>query len=171
MIAARKQGERSMSSESGSVDPLEFMKNLWGQMGFAVPGMVAPTLDTDELERRIKDLRAVEGWLRMNLNMLQVTIQGLEVQCATLAAVKAMSESMRASTTPRPAAEPAEAEQEAAESTAAETLLNPFNPATLWPWNLVKPAEPPAEEEAPEKAAEPAAAPKPRSRKPRKTGE
>jgi hypothetical protein len=158
-----------MSSESGSVDPLEFMKNLWGQMGFAVPGMVTPTLDTDELERRIKDLRAVEGWLRMNLNMLQVTIQGLEVQRATLAAVKAMSESMRASATARAAEDSADAEQDAAEATASEPLLNPFNAAALWPWNLVKPAEP-GEEETPE-PAEPAATPKAtRSRKPRKTG-
>ncbi len=140
-----------MSSDSGSADALEFMKNIWGQMGFTVPGMVTPTLDTDELERRIKDLRAVEGWLRTNLAMLQATIQGLEVQHATLASLKAMSERMRA-----PAAG-------AQEEPASEAMPNPFNPAMLWPWNLVPPAEPAAPE------AESATPPKStRSRKPRK---
>ena len=54
--------------------------------------MVTPTFDTDELEKRIHDLKAVEGWLRMNLSMLQMTIQGLEMQCSTLSAVRAMGQ-------------------------------------------------------------------------------
>ncbi|MDY0073586.1 MAG: hypothetical protein RBR77_13190, partial [Thauera sp.] len=41
-------------------------------------------------DKRITDMKAVEGWLKMNLNMLQMSIQGLELQRATLAAVKAM---------------------------------------------------------------------------------
>ncbi len=70
-------------------DPLNFMRNLWGNMGFTLPGMVAPTFDLDELDKRIKDMKAVEGWLRMNLSMLQMTIQGLEMQRNTLAAMQA----------------------------------------------------------------------------------
>ncbi|QSI77685.1 MULTISPECIES: PhaM family polyhydroxyalkanoate granule multifunctional regulatory protein [Niveibacterium] len=139
-----------MSGEHTMQDPLEFMKNLWGQMGFALPGMVAPTLDVGELEKRITDLKAVEGWLKMNLNMLQTTIQGLEVQRATLAAMQAMGESARAAAA---AAANARAEEAAAPAASGEAAANPFNPATLWPWNLVqasKPAEaapetPPAE--------------------------
>ena len=73
-------------------DPLNFMRNLWGNMGFTLPGMVAPTFDLDELDKRIKDMKAVEGWLRMNLSMLQMTIQGLEMQCVTLNAVRAMGQ-------------------------------------------------------------------------------
>ena len=46
-------------------DPLNFMRNVWGNMGFSLPGMVAPTFDLDELDKRIKDMKAVEGWLRM----------------------------------------------------------------------------------------------------------
>jgi len=26
-------------------DPLNFMRNMWGNMGFSLPGMVAPTFD------------------------------------------------------------------------------------------------------------------------------
>ena len=121
-----------MSSDSNAKDPLEFMKNMWGQMGFAIPGMVTPTLDVEELERRITDLRAVEGWLRMNLNMLQATIQGLEVQRSTLAAVKAMSETMRA---------PSSGTQQSAGAATNAPTMNPFDPALLWPWNFAQPAQ------------------------------
>ena len=70
-------------------DPFEAIKALWGSMGFAMPGMVAPTFDSTELDKRIADLKAVEGWLQMNLGMLQATLQGLEMQRATLAAMQA----------------------------------------------------------------------------------
>ncbi|MCL2657835.1 MAG: hypothetical protein FWD62_10550 [Betaproteobacteria bacterium] len=138
-----------MSSDNNANDPLEFMKNMWGKMGFAIPGMVTPTLDVEELERRITDLRAVEGWLRMNLNMLQATIQGLDVQRSTLAAVKAMSESMRAA--------PGDAQRNADAPT-----MNPFDPALLWPWNFVQSAQA-AKPDAPETPEN-----KTPSRKPRK---
>lgn len=74
-------------------DPFEAIKALWGSMGFALPGtnlgMSTPTLDSGELDKRIADLKAVEGWLQLNLNMLQATLQGLEMQRATLAAMQA----------------------------------------------------------------------------------
>ena len=41
-------------------DPMSFMKNLWGGNGFTLPGMVTPSLDTDDLEKRITDLKTVE---------------------------------------------------------------------------------------------------------------
>ena len=75
-----------------SNDPLEFMKGFWSNMGFPLPGMITPTVDVDELRRRITDLKAVEGWLKTNLSMLQMTIQGLEMQQATLAALQGMVE-------------------------------------------------------------------------------
>ncbi len=69
-----------MASESSQYDPMEFLRSVWGQMPFPVPGFVTPTLDVGELDKRIADLKAVEGWLRMNMGMLQTSIQGLEVQ-------------------------------------------------------------------------------------------
>jgi len=74
-------------------DPLEFLKGMWGNMGFSLPGMVTPTLDTDELGKRIADLKAVEGWLKSNLSLLQMTIQGLEMQRITLQTLQQMSQS------------------------------------------------------------------------------
>ena len=121
-----------MSNEIPNSDPLEFMKGMWGNMGFSLPGMVAPTFDTDELEKRIHDLKAVEGWLRMNLSMLQMTIQGLEMQCSTLSAVKAMGQ-MASENSRSHASESAEAAAE----TAGEGA-NPFAQAAMWPWNMMQ---------------------------------
>ena len=69
-------------------DPFQFLKNLWGPMGLPMAGAMAPTLIQDELDRRIAELRSVENWLNMNLNVLRMTIQGLEMQKAGLAAMQ-----------------------------------------------------------------------------------
>lgn len=71
-------------------DPFEFMKALWNPMGLPMPGMVAPTLDVDAVEKKIADLKSVENWLTLNLNMLRLSIQGLEMQRNSLTAMKAM---------------------------------------------------------------------------------
>lgn len=56
-----------------------------------VAGVLSPA-SSQELDRRIAELRGVEHWLKLNLGMLQSTIQGLEVQQATLATLKAFGE-------------------------------------------------------------------------------
>jgi hypothetical protein len=73
-------------------DTLEFVKNMWG--GMKVPGMVMPTMSVDDINKQISDLKAVESWLTLNMNMLRGTIQALEVQSATLANLQAMSANM-----------------------------------------------------------------------------
>ncbi len=69
-------------------DPFEFLKSLWGPMGVPLAGVMAPTLVRDELDRRIAELKSVENWLNMNLNVLRMTIQGLEMQKAGLTAMQ-----------------------------------------------------------------------------------
>ena len=81
----------------GMTDTLDFVKNLWGSMnipGTSLSGMNAPTLSTEDLDKRIADLKAVETWLNMNVTMLRGTIQTMEVQRATLATLKSMGASM-----------------------------------------------------------------------------
>lgn len=109
-------------SHQHSQDPLEFVRNMWSSMGFSLPGIMTPTLDVDELDKRVRDLKAVEGWLRMNLNMLSASINALEVQRATLQAVKSFSQT---STGGGEHADPA---------------ANPFVNPALWPWNFMQPA-------------------------------
>jgi hypothetical protein len=82
---------------SAMTDTLEFMKNLWGGMGTAatgIPAMVMPTLSVEEINKQITDLKAVESWLTMNMNMLRGTIQALEVQSATISALQSMGQTL-----------------------------------------------------------------------------
>jgi hypothetical protein len=72
-----------------SPDPFEFLKNLWGPMGLPMSGMTPPTVNVGEIEKRIADLRSVETWLNVNLTVLRTTIQGLEMQKSSLAAIQA----------------------------------------------------------------------------------
>jgi hypothetical protein len=75
-------------------DTLEFVKSMWGGMampGMKMPGMVMPTLSVDEINKQIADLKAVESWLTLNMNMLRGTIQALEVQSATISTLQSMS--------------------------------------------------------------------------------
>ncbi|THF61359.1 PhaM family polyhydroxyalkanoate granule multifunctional regulatory protein [Pseudothauera rhizosphaerae] len=139
-----------MAQDHSAQDPLEFVRGMWNSMGFSLPGMVTPTLDVDELDKRIADFKAVEGWLKMNLNMLQMTIQGLEMQRAALAAVKAMSQHA----------------QEAAARGEGLDDNNPFASAAMWPWNLMTGAAQTGEtNDAAEAAGEPVQKPRSTSRK------
>jgi hypothetical protein len=77
-----------MADEKPPQDPLEMFRRLWGPLGVPLPGMAMPTFDPQEVEKRIADLRSVEAWLNMNLNMIRFSIQGLEVQRAALQAMR-----------------------------------------------------------------------------------
>jgi len=101
-----------MSQETPLQDPFEFLKKLWSPMGLPMPGIVAPLLDPKEIDKRITDLKSVENWLSMNLNVLRMTIQGLEMQRATLAAFQSMQ--------PSGAGESAKSDPAAAAASAAE---------------------------------------------------
>lgn len=84
-------GQSGDMAQNPMMASMEMMRQAWqglagsGSLGQAA--MAAP-MSVEDLERRIGDLRAVENWLRMNLSMLSSTIQGLEVQRATIATLK-----------------------------------------------------------------------------------
>jgi hypothetical protein len=107
-----------MTMAESPQDPFEMFRRLWGPLGIPLPGMTMPTLDPGEIEKRIAELKAVEGWLSMNLNMLRMAIQGLEMQKAAL-------EAMRAT---------AQAGIDAASAGAQQP--NPM----MWPWTAVQQA-------------------------------
>jgi hypothetical protein len=77
-----------MPDDKPPQDPFEMFRRLWGPLGVPLPGMAMPTLDPQEVEKRIAELRSVEAWLNMNLNMVKFSIQGLELQRATLQAMR-----------------------------------------------------------------------------------
>jgi len=76
-------------------DPFEFFRKLWSPLGPAVPGftpsMMFPTANVEELDKRIGELRSVEGWLSLNLEAVRTMVQGLEAQKATINAFRTMN--------------------------------------------------------------------------------
>jgi hypothetical protein len=76
-----------MSDAGGPEDPLEFFRKMWNPMSFPLPGVFQPTMNIEDVEKKIAELQAVENWLKMNLSMLQVTIKTLEMQRDTLRAI------------------------------------------------------------------------------------
>jgi hypothetical protein len=84
-----------MSNES--FNPFEFLTTPWGKLPLG-PNVLGTNglnaADLKELDKRINELKAVEQWLSLNLNLLKTTIQGLEVQRGTLAAIQSFTESM-----------------------------------------------------------------------------
>ena len=86
----------------------DFMQRMWNPFGLSVPGMTAPpapgmqpapmpfpnplamfaTLDPAEIDKKIGELRVIEGWLAMSLNFMQMSIKTLELQKASLEALR-----------------------------------------------------------------------------------
>ena len=111
---------------------LDMLKTMWGQGAAGQAGQFPftadaskaaggfasafPGLDVDELEKRIKDLKSVENWLNLNLNILKSTIQGLEVQHATMMALKSFGDAVSAAG----AAATAPSEESATKTTSAK---------------------------------------------------
>jgi hypothetical protein len=60
------------------------MQKMWNPMSFPVPGMLTPTADVGEVEKKIRELKTVENWLTMNVGLVQMTIKTLEMQKAAL---------------------------------------------------------------------------------------
>ncbi len=90
-------------------DTLDFVKSLWGSMGvpgIGIPGIAAPTLSMDDLDKKISELKAVESWLNLNATMLRSSIQALEVQRGTIAALKSMGQSLAAAVQQQPHHDP-----------------------------------------------------------------
>ena len=64
-------------------------------MGFPNPAMLFATLDPAEIDRKIAELRIVENWLSMSLNMMQMSIKTLELQKASLQAFTAAQQPLQ----------------------------------------------------------------------------
>ncbi len=142
------------SSFAKLVPGFDFLQGLVKNAGSALPSIgqwVAPTLNPEELEKRIDELRTVQFWLEQNARMLGATIQALEVQRMTLSTLKTMNVQMTdlrdsmtirrpdaAPTTPEPQAEMPRPAAKAARSgkpgrtKAAANAAPPVDPMQWW---------------------------------------
>ena len=79
------------------VPGFDFLQNLAKGASSNIPQMpnlanwVAPTLNMEELDKRIEELKGVHFWLEQNSRALGATIQALEVQKMTLATLTGMN--------------------------------------------------------------------------------
>ena len=81
-------------------NPFDMLNTPWGRLplGSAIPGVGSfDFTDLKEMDKRIAELKTVEQWLGLNLSMLKTTIQGLEIQRGTLAALQSFTEAMNPS--------------------------------------------------------------------------
>ncbi|AOB28891.1 PhaM family polyhydroxyalkanoate granule multifunctional regulatory protein [Bordetella bronchiseptica] len=91
-------GQNSDLSGNPLLASMEMMRQAWA--GLAGPGGLTQALpmtvpmNLEDLDRRINELRSVENWLRLNLSMLSSSIQGLEVQRATIATLRSFVDSV-----------------------------------------------------------------------------
>lgn len=86
------------------VPGFDFLQNLTKQAAASTPkstpqlpnlgGWLAPTLNVEELDKRIQELKTVQFWLDQNATALKATIQALELQKMTLATLEGMNFNM-----------------------------------------------------------------------------
>lgn len=97
--------DNTSSAGFGKLVPgFDFLQNLAkqaaGSAAQTIPQLpnlgnwIAPTLNVEELDKRIEELKAVQFWLDQNAMALKATIQALEVQKMTLATLKGMNFNM-----------------------------------------------------------------------------
>ena len=80
---------------------LQFFQNMaqptMQSMGSSSPltAWATPTLDPQELDKKIQDLKTVQFWLEQNVRALTATIQAMEVQKLTLQTLQGMNVSLQ----------------------------------------------------------------------------
>lgn len=128
-----------------SAHPFDFSKFFPGMEFFSgglagkAPVWPVPTVNVQELEKRVGELKTVLFWLEQNAAALKATIQALEVQKMTLSTLQSMNVSAadlaRAFTLPpTPAPAPAPAAEAKKPAPAAE---KPAAPDPLMWWNAL----------------------------------
>jgi hypothetical protein len=76
------------------VPGFDFFQNMLKNAGAGLPNMgqwVAPTLNPEELDKRIQELKTVQFWLEQNARLLATTVQAMEVQKMTLSTLQTMN--------------------------------------------------------------------------------
>ncbi|WP_159078988.1 PhaM family polyhydroxyalkanoate granule multifunctional regulatory protein [Orrella marina] len=77
---------------TASLDLMRQAMSSFGQSASLASGTMAQSLNPEDLERRISELKVVENWLKLNLSMLSGSIQGMEVQLATIKTLRSFVE-------------------------------------------------------------------------------
>ena len=128
------------------VPGFDFLQNLaktaGGGMGAgsasssAAPNLsqwLAPSLNVEDIEKRIEELKHVQFWLEQNSRALTATIQALEVQKLTMATLKGMNFTMAEAFKPAPSKAKAAPEPKAKTAAPSEKpTAGVVDPIQLW---------------------------------------
>jgi len=90
-------------AEDSSKELFEFFQKMWNPMSFPIPGMFQPTMDVEEIGKKIQELQAVENWLKMNLTFVQMTGKTLEMQKSALETIQESAQQPPPEKKPKPA--------------------------------------------------------------------
>ena len=91
-----------MAEQDVPKDWFEFMQKMWNPMSFPLPGMITPTVNVEEIEKKISELQAVENWLTMSTGFVQMTIKTLQMQKSALESLRAAGEAAAKASQPGP---------------------------------------------------------------------
>lgn len=110
------------------MNSMKMMNQAWQNFASLTPVSNDSDSATGELDKRIEELKTVESWLKLNLSMLENTINSLEIQKANLQTFQnfmtIMSEPMQSSSSESASdssASPVEPKKEEPTPAAAET--------------------------------------------------
>lgn len=109
------------------LEAMEVARRSW--TSFSLPSSLAPTLDPAEVDKRIADLKTVEQWLSLNLNLVKGSIQALEIQRAALSSLHEFGAAAQAATQAASEAAAQTASRASAQATPSESPAG-ANPTT-----------------------------------------
>ncbi len=77
-----------MSADFNPADPFALFRELWQTATPPGAQPFLPPMSEEEIDRKLAELKVVEGWLTMNLGVLSMQIKTLEMQRAAIVALK-----------------------------------------------------------------------------------
>ena len=95
-----------MAEQDVPKDWFEFMQKMWNPASFPMPGMITPTVNIEEIDKKVAELKAVENWLTMSAGFVQMTIKTLQMQKSALESLRAAGEAATRSVNQEPPAKP-----------------------------------------------------------------
>jgi hypothetical protein len=84
-----------MAEQDIPKDWFDFMQKMWNPMSYPLPGMITPTVNVEEIDKKIGELKSVETWLTVNTGFVQMTIKTLQMQKAALESLRAAGEAAK----------------------------------------------------------------------------
>ena len=117
-----------MTKEITPQEAMEFFQKMWNPLGLQFPGMASQqgggqpgsgqssaaaspfglaanpistfmNFNPEDVEKKINEFKIVETWLNMQISMLQMTIKTMEMQKASLEALRTQTQSLSGGTT------------------------------------------------------------------------